>query len=133
MDSAGTTNESSRFNTTALSESEVSLKLNKRPAADGGSGGQAIWVFDIKGTVRHCYSCLAMTDWVQTAMGRQMAITHEINVTVLSKKKQDELNEPMCPPPDVRYDVPCEPRAQSWCRCISCCPACWSCETSSPA
>ncbi|ORX34922.1 checkpoint protein Hus1/Mec3 [Kockovaella imperatae] len=89
--SAGTTNEASRFNSTALSDSDVSIKLNKRPAASGGTGGQAIWVFDIKGT---------------TALGKLMSITHEVNVNVLTKKRQDELNEPMCPPPDVHLVLP---------------------------
>lgn len=30
-----------------------------------------------------------------------MTITHDVNVRVLSQKKQAELNEPLCPPPDV--------------------------------
>lgn len=33
-----------------------------------------------------------------------MTITHEVNVHVLSKKRQDELNEPLCPPPDVSLE-----------------------------
>jgi HUS1 checkpoint protein len=32
-----------------------------------------------------------------------MQITHEINVNVLSLKRQGELNEPLCPPPDVSH------------------------------
>ena len=43
---AGTTTEASRANATALTDSDVTLKLNKR------ADGQAIWVFDIRGTVR---------------------------------------------------------------------------------
>jgi hypothetical protein len=30
-----------------------------------------------------------------------MTIAHEVNVRVLSLKRQGELNEPLCPPPDV--------------------------------
>ena len=41
-----------------------------------------------------------------------MTITHEVNVNVLTKKRQDELNEPLCPPPDVSWTPRTTPRAQ---------------------
>jgi HUS1 checkpoint protein len=33
--------------------------------------------------------------------GKVLSITHEINILVLSKRRQEELKEPMCPTPDV--------------------------------
>ena len=35
--------------------------------------------------------------------GKDVSITHEINVNVLSAKRQRELTEPLCPPPDVSF------------------------------
>ncbi|KAI9633365.1 checkpoint protein Hus1/Mec3 [Dioszegia hungarica] len=72
-------------NATSLQDGEVSLKLNKR-------GNQAIWAFDIRGRSQ--------------LSGKPMQITHEINVHVLSPKRQGELNEPLCPPPDIHLVLP---------------------------
>lgn len=41
---AGATTDSAKHNATALSDSEVTLKLNKK-------GTQPMWVFDIRGMV----------------------------------------------------------------------------------
>ena len=38
---------------------------------------------------------------IKSPNGKPMTITHEINVRVLSQKRQQELTEPLCPSPDV--------------------------------
>lgn len=68
------------------------LKLNKRD-------NRAIWAFDIKGHVCEA-SELLLTG--QSANGHPVHINHEVTVTILSPRRQNELNEPLCPPPDVR-------------------------------
>ncbi|WWD22870.1 hypothetical protein CI109_107365 [Kwoniella shandongensis] len=81
--SVGSFNDSGR-NTSALSDADVILKLNKK-------GAQPIWAFEIRG---------------YTASRKQMSITHEINVKILSPKRQQELNEPLCPQPDIHIVLP---------------------------
>ncbi|WVR03258.1 hypothetical protein IAU60_000249 [Kwoniella sp. DSM 27419] len=68
----------------ALTDSDVTLKLNKK-------GNQPIWAFEIRG---------------QTAAGKHMSITHEIDVKILSPKRQQELQEPLCPQPDIHVVLP---------------------------
>nr|XP_019048408.1 HUS1 checkpoint protein [Kwoniella bestiolae CBS 10118]OCF27338.1 HUS1 checkpoint protein [Kwoniella bestiolae CBS 10118] len=70
--------------TAALTESDVTLKLNKK-------GQQPIWAFEIRG---------------YTAQRKPMSITHEIPVKILSPKRQAELNEPLCPQPDIHVVLP---------------------------
>ncbi|ORY30828.1 checkpoint protein Hus1/Mec3 [Naematelia encephala] len=82
--SAGSTGEAGRYNSTALSDATVLLKLNKRD-------NQPIWGFEIRGRSQN---------------DRPMSIAHEINVRVLSAKRQAELNEPLCPPPDIHLVLP---------------------------
>ncbi|WVQ85159.1 hypothetical protein IAT38_007324 [Cryptococcus sp. DSM 104549] len=67
-----------------LSDTEVILKLNKK-------GKQPIWSFEIRG---------------YTAQGKQMCITHEVNVKILTTKRQEELQEPLCPQPEVHVVLP---------------------------
>ncbi|WVN86024.1 uncharacterized protein L203_101182 [Cryptococcus depauperatus CBS 7841] len=81
--SVGGINENLR-STSALSDAEVTLKLNKRD-------NQPIWSFEIHGF---------------TSLRKQMIITHEVNVKVLSLKRQQELIEPLCPQPDVHVVCP---------------------------
>ncbi|WRT63399.1 uncharacterized protein IL334_000304 [Kwoniella shivajii] len=80
--SVGSVNESR--NTASLTESDVTLKLNKK-------GQQPIWAFEIRG---------------YTAQRKPMSITHEIPVKILSPKRQAELNEPLCPQPDIHVVLP---------------------------
>ncbi|WVQ91931.1 hypothetical protein IAS59_005738 [Cryptococcus gattii] len=68
----------------ALSQAEVTLKLNKKQ-------NQPIWAFDIKG---------------YTASRKSMVITHEINVKILSSRRQQDLKEPLCPRPDIHVVLP---------------------------
>ncbi|WWC85520.1 uncharacterized protein L201_000384 [Kwoniella dendrophila CBS 6074] len=70
--------------TAALTDSDVTLKLNKK-------GQQPIWAFEIRG---------------YTAQRKAMSITHEIPVKILSPKRQAELNEPLCPQPDIHVVLP---------------------------
>ncbi|WWC67135.1 uncharacterized protein I206_101042 [Kwoniella pini CBS 10737] len=80
--SVGSINESR--STASLSDSDVTLKLNKK-------GQQPIWSFEIRG---------------YTAQRKHMSITHEIPVKILSPKRQNELNEPLCPQPDIHVVLP---------------------------
>nr|XP_019006285.1 HUS1 checkpoint protein [Kwoniella mangroviensis CBS 8507]OCF69746.1 HUS1 checkpoint protein [Kwoniella mangroviensis CBS 8507] len=80
--SVGSINESR--STAALTESDVTLKLNKK-------GQQPIWSFEIRG---------------YTAQRKPMSITHEIPVKILSARRQAELNEPLCPQPDIHVVLP---------------------------
>jgi hypothetical protein len=37
-----------------------------------------------------------------------MSISHEVKIHILTPKRQQELNEPLCPPPDVSLlFIPC--------------------------
>ncbi|AGV14263.1 HUS1 checkpoint protein, variant [Cryptococcus neoformans var. grubii H99] len=81
--SVGGINENMR-NSAALSQAEVTLKLNKKQ-------NQPIWAFDIKG---------------YTASRKSMIITHEINVKILSSRRQEDLKEPLCPRPDIHVVLP---------------------------
>ncbi|WWD06059.1 hypothetical protein V865_004144 [Kwoniella europaea PYCC6329] len=80
--SVGSINESR--STAALTESDVTLKLNKK-------GQQPIWSFEIRG---------------YTAQRKPMSITHEIPVKILSARRQAGLNEPLCPQPDIHVVLP---------------------------
>ncbi|KAL7420160.1 DNA damage checkpoint control protein [Cryptotrichosporon argae] len=82
--SAGISSEGNRNNATALSEAEVTLKLQK-------NGRQPVWQFEIRGKSLH---------------GKDVEIKHDINVAILSSKRQGELLEPMCPPPDIHIVMP---------------------------
>ncbi|KAK1921436.1 checkpoint protein Hus1/Mec3 [Papiliotrema laurentii] len=82
--SVGTSTEASRYNATSLSDCSVGLRLNK-------SGSQAIWSFDIRG---------------ESHAGKPMRISHDVHVTILSKRRQEELNEPLCPPPNIHLILP---------------------------
>ncbi|WVF66361.1 hypothetical protein IAT40_001101 [Kwoniella sp. CBS 6097] len=81
--SVGGLGESTR-NTATLSDADVTLKLNKK-------GHQPIWAFEIRG---------------KTAARKSMSITHEIDVKILSPKRQQELQEPLCPQPDIHVVLP---------------------------
>ncbi|WVQ93978.1 hypothetical protein IAU59_001056 [Kwoniella sp. CBS 9459] len=81
--SVGGLGESAR-NTATLSDADVTLKLNKK-------GKQPIWAFEIRG---------------KTAARKSMSITHEIDVKILSPKRQQELQEPLCPQPDIHVVLP---------------------------
>lgn len=98
----GSINDTGR-NATSLTEADVSLKLNKK-------GDQPVWAFEIRGRVSRrlirpiayrYHLCLAMLTMSQSPNGRPMTIMHDINVRVLGPRRQGELNEPLCPPPDV--------------------------------
>ncbi|ODN81310.1 HUS1 checkpoint protein [Cryptococcus wingfieldii CBS 7118] len=67
-----------------LSDAEVTLKLGK-------NNSQPIWSFGVRG---------------YTATRKQMCITHEINVKILSARRQQELEEPLCPQPDIHVILP---------------------------
>ncbi|EIW73416.1 hypothetical protein TREMEDRAFT_25550 [Tremella mesenterica DSM 1558] len=84
LKSAPEINDSSRPNHDAFTHSEINLKLNKRDT-------QALWAFEIRNT---------------TAAGREMSIIQDVKVVVLSVKRQNELNEPLCPPPEVHVVLP---------------------------
>ncbi|GFZ44818.1 hypothetical protein JCM24511_02544 [Saitozyma sp. JCM 24511] len=81
--SVGSINDTGR-NATSLTEADVSLKLNKK-------GDQPVWAFEIRG---------------RSPNGRPMTIMHDINVRVLGPRRQGELNEPLCPPPDIHLVLP---------------------------
>ncbi|OCF33100.1 HUS1 checkpoint protein [Kwoniella heveanensis BCC8398] len=81
--SVGGIGESTRH-TATLSDADVTLKLNKK-------GNQPIWAFEIRG---------------KTAARKSMSITHEIDVKILSPKRQQELQEPLCPQPDIHVVLP---------------------------
>ena len=80
-----------------MNHADVTIKLNKRDS-------QAIWVFDIRGTASLFIGDSPGADhsyFAQSQQDRPMSISHEVNVVVLTNKRKDELNEPLCPPPDV--------------------------------
>ncbi|RSH84667.1 uncharacterized protein EHS24_006191 [Apiotrichum porosum] len=82
--SSGSGGDGGRHNAASLTESDVMLKLNKRD-------NRAIWAFDIKG---------------QSAGGHAMHITHEVAVHIITSRRQSELTEPLCPPPDLHLVLP---------------------------
>ena len=103
-------NDSKNMTSLEAATSAVSLKLNKR-------GNQAIWAFDIKGVVSlSCRPSLLRHQLTLQSQhsGRPMQLSHEIDVHVLSQKRQSELNEPLCPPPDVSFVFPrCSPTSRT--------------------
>ncbi|KAL1408920.1 Checkpoint protein hus1 [Vanrija albida] len=81
---SGSAGDNPRQNATSLTDSDVMLKLNKRDS-------RAIWAFDIKG---------------KNQSGHMMHITHEVAVHIITSRRQSELNEPLCPPPDIHLVLP---------------------------
>ncbi|CAD6573581.1 MAG: hypothetical protein TREMPRED_000861 [Tremellales sp. Tagirdzhanova-0007] len=82
--SVGASTDISRSNATVLTDASVTLRLNKRES-------QAIWHFEICG---------------KSQSGKEMIISHQVVVHVLSQRRQQELNEPLCPPPDIHLVLP---------------------------
>jgi HUS1 checkpoint protein len=79
-----------------LTGGEVTLKLNRRQ-----SDNAPIWAFEIKGQVSCSAHSLRILAEEQSTHGNAMTISHEVKIHILTPKRQQELNEPLCPPPDV--------------------------------
>ena len=79
-----------------LSDAEVTLKLNRRQ-----SDNAPIWAFEIRGRVSCLFLFFGTRAEPQSAHDKPVSISHEVKVHILSARRQAELNEPLCPPPDV--------------------------------
>jgi hypothetical protein len=81
-----------------LSDGEVTLKLNRRQ-----SDNSPIWSFDIRGRVkRTIVSSLGNKLMKQSQQNNKpMTISHEVKIHLLSQRRQNEIIEPLCPPPNV--------------------------------
>ncbi|BEI93921.1 uncharacterized protein CcaverHIS019_0603800 [Cutaneotrichosporon cavernicola] len=72
-----------RGGNTTLSDADVMVKLNKLD-------GRPVWTFEISG---------------RTPQGNPITITHNVTVHIISSRRQKELTEPLCPPPDLKTIV----------------------------
>ncbi|BEJ16983.1 hypothetical protein CspHIS471_0603840 [Cutaneotrichosporon sp. HIS471] len=73
-----------RGGNTTLSDADVMVKLNKLD-------GRPVWTFEISG---------------RTPQGNPITITHNVTVHIISSRRQKELTEPLCPPPDIHLVLP---------------------------
>ncbi|GMK54198.1 hypothetical protein CspeluHIS016_0107840 [Cutaneotrichosporon spelunceum] len=73
-----------RGGNTTLSDADVMVKLNKLD-------GRPVWTFEISG---------------RTSQGHPITITHNVTVHIISSRRQKELTEPLCPPPDIHLVLP---------------------------